>query len=185
MRVCSLPSLPYIVVHTLDGYFRDSSGTAVAFKLPFYNTASPFPSTEASRVLTMEVDLRGKGAERTLHFRYHGVNLKYFFTDLPDCVEFVVCCWRYRIQSTAFSLSSLAPLNVHLNYSHSESYLLLHSQTLPQVMHISGTLNLIQSAISFLFHSGTSQPYFFYSSISFFIHSWLSHLSICTLDYSD
>ena len=111
----------------------------------------------------MEVDLRGKGAERTLHFRYGEQNLKYYFTDLPDCVEFAVCHYCYQIPLECFPSSYSVPLYVHLNSSHSESCPLLHSQTLPPVMLISGTLNLIQSTISFLFHSDTSQLYFFYS----------------------
>ena len=39
----------------------------------------------------MEVDLRGEGRERTLHFFISGRQQKIFFYNLPSTVEFCVC----------------------------------------------------------------------------------------------
>ena len=42
-------------------------------------------------IVMMEVDLRGEGRERTLHFFIEGRQQKAYFYDLPSTVEFCVC----------------------------------------------------------------------------------------------
>ena len=57
-------------------------------------------------VVMMEVDLRGEGRERTLHFFISGRQQKISFYNLPSTVEFSVCHHSYFI-FYFFSLSFL------------------------------------------------------------------------------
>ena len=55
-------------------------------------------------IMMMEVDLRGEGRERTLHFFISGRQQKIYFYNLPAVVEFCVC-YHYFILFVLFFFS--------------------------------------------------------------------------------
>ena len=85
----------------------------ILISLPFIDgsiwshTAKPVGDCEevnAGDDVMMEVDLRGEGRERTLHFFIEGRQQKIYFYNLPSTVEF--CVWHdYFILVELFSHS--------------------------------------------------------------------------------
>ena len=57
----------------------------------------------------MEVDLRGEGRERTLHFFIEGRQQKIYFYNLPSTVEFCVCILSLVVQSLTYFYSIIIP----------------------------------------------------------------------------
>ena len=90
---------------------------------------------EEGETMMMEVDLRGEGRERTLHFFISGRQQKIYFYNLPSTVEFCVC-----------NLLFLLVFIVHLSYIFSFSLLLSH--------HLSSSSLLLFSSVS----SGRMSP---------------------------
>ena len=74
----------------------------------------------------MEVDLRGEGRERTLHFFISGRQQKTYFYNLPSTVEFCVCHHHYFI-FYCFSLILVPPIIIFLLLFSSISIMLIRS----------------------------------------------------------
>ena len=85
--ICSIYLYIYIyilyisIIHPSDGVCCNHTNSQVGLS----------ESIKEGESVMMEVDLRGEGRERTLHFFVEGRQQKHYFTNLPDSVTF--CVW--------------------------------------------------------------------------------------------
>ena len=84
----------------IHGVWYISLLSLILISLPFidgdthnhtHDTVGDCERVKSGDHVTMEVDLRGEGRERTLHFFISGRQQKIFFLNLPSTVEFCVC----------------------------------------------------------------------------------------------
>ena len=105
----SLLSLILISLLFIDGYTYNHTG----------NKVGKCEEVQEGECVMMEVDLRGEGRERTLHFFISGRQQKIYFHTLPSTVEFCVChhyfilvvlFFSHSISSSLLFFSSVSPL---------------------------------------------------------------------------